>query len=573
MNNYIGVCNKAIKIDKNQVIQNDITKTKYDFYFDGKTNRQIELSFSFPAIDIVGMWHPACKMERDLKSDWFKGMDSMLSISAPVICLYNNESENVHTIALSETRQRLEFACGIKEENGNMIVKINLTLPDDSFKDMYSITIWESIKKEPYYQTLDEVRKFWESKEGYKALDVPQVAKESLYSFWYSYHQDVTAQDVEKESLVAFKLGFSTIIVDDGWQTEDNHRGYAYCGDWKPSSIKFPDFPSHIKRVQEMGLKYMIWFSVPFVGKNADCFDTFKDYFLCYLENMNAGVLDIRYKFVRDYLIGIYKKAVQEWGVDGLKLDFIDDFYLRDNSPSYNEKMDHRDVQDALSTLLSDIISTLKQIKPDLLIEFRQRYIGPEIRQYGNMLRVSDCPGSSLFNRVGSIDLRLLSGSTAIHSDMLMWHEDEKVENAAIQVLSCLFTTIQISISLLNMREDIKEMLEYWLSFKKKHQILLQETMIEPMQPQNLYPVVHVENKEIQEEILVSYSKCEYLNMNHRQPKFYYVNAGGECDLLVECKENRKYSLKDCMGHTLEQGILKEYTKIHCLDASLLIFE
>ena len=23
-----------------------------------------------------------------------------------------------------------------------------------------------------------------------------------------------------------------SIIVDDGWQTDDNNRGYAYCGDW-----------------------------------------------------------------------------------------------------------------------------------------------------------------------------------------------------------------------------------------------------------------------------------------------------------------------------------------------------
>ena len=32
---------------------------------------------------------------------------------------------------------------------------------------------------------------------------------------------------------------------------------------------------------------------------------------------------------VREYLKNIYINAVKEWNIDGLKLDFIDEFYLR----------------------------------------------------------------------------------------------------------------------------------------------------------------------------------------------------------------------------------------------------
>lgn len=74
--------------------------------------------------------------------------------------------------------------------------------------------------------------------------EVPELAKKPMYSFWYSQHQNITAESVEEESLRAAEMGFSAIIVDDGWQTEDNNRGYAYCGDWEPSQQKFPDLRS-----------------------------------------------------------------------------------------------------------------------------------------------------------------------------------------------------------------------------------------------------------------------------------------------------------------------------------------
>ena len=90
----------------------------------------------------------------------------------------------------------------------------------------------------------------------------------------------------------------------------------------------------------------------------------------------------------------------------------------------------------------------LKKEKQDILIEFRQRYIGPSIRRYGNIFRVCDCPDSGISNRVGIVDLRLLSGNTAVHSDMLMWNKEEKAEIAALQVIDCLFGTMQFSVRL-----------------------------------------------------------------------------------------------------------------------------
>lgn len=78
----------------------------------------------------------------------------------------------------------------------------------------------------------------------------------------------------------------------------------------------------------------------------------------------------------------------------------------------------------------------------------RQRYIGPNMRRYGNMFRVTDCPNSAIRNRVGIVDLRMLSGSTTVHSDPLMWHPQETPELAALQIISSIFATVQISVKL-----------------------------------------------------------------------------------------------------------------------------
>ena len=39
-------------------------------------------------------------------------------------------------------------------------------------------------------------------------------------------------------------------------------------------------------------------------------------------------------------------------------------------------------------------MTRLTKIKTDVLIEFRQSYIGPLMRKYGNLFRAGDCPGS-----------------------------------------------------------------------------------------------------------------------------------------------------------------------------------
>lgn len=529
-------------------------KFLYDKVVNELLERKITVDFTFPMLDICGRWFPTCSFDRSVKADWFPGTESMTSISAPVICFYNQDGENKHTIALSEIKQKITMKYGVHEEDGTMMCRTEIVLPKGLFPKEYQLKIWESVNSEPYWNTLCNVNRWWEENLGLNFMEVSDVARQPLYSFWYSKHQQVDAENIERESLLAAKMGFTTIIVDDGWQTDDSNRGYAFCGDWEPSANKFSDFAAHVRKVQSMGLKYMMWFSVPYLGKNTKTWDRFQDKVLCYDEFQQAGVLDLRYPEVREYLKSIYVKAVREWNIDGLKLDFIDEFYLRPESPVYSEGMDFADIQEALDVFLTDVMKELQALRPDVLIEFRQRYIGPQIRKYGNLLRVSDCPGSGISNRVGTIDLRLLSGETAVHSDMLMWHRDEKPEDAALQVISCIFSTVQISLELENITDEMKKMLTFWMNFMRKHMKLLQTAQIQPQEPENLYPEVQVEDEHTR--ILVHYSRGRVVDIREFSQEVYYVHGTKEeqiCFRLTK-EESVAYQVMDCMGNTVEEG-------------------
>ena len=567
-----------MRTETNTIRESGVKITTVTYIFDENTDRTKDIKlqhvFYFPAVDIAGKWHPICATDRAVKADWFPGAKSMTSISAPVACFFNSDSMNRHTIALSEIKQIVDMKYGVHEEDGTMRCLTEITLPCGYDKDSYTLKIWESDADEPYWDTLAKVSKWWEDDHNLSIMEVPSCVRETMYSFWYSQHQNVSAESVEEECKLAAKLGFKSIIVDDGWQTDDNNRGYSFCGDWEPSVNKFPDFAAHVRKVQDMGLKYIMWFSVPFLGMKAKMWETFKDKILHYDDFQQAAVLDIRYPEVREFLKGIYRRAVKDWGVDGLKLDFIDEFYLRPESAPYNSNMDYVDVQDALDELLTEVMEELRAIRSDIMIEFRQKYIGPQIRKYGNFLRVTDCPLSGLSNRVGTIDLRLLSGETATHSDMLMWHKDERPEEAALQIISSIFSTVQISLNLANIDGNMEQMVKFWMNFMNDNVELLQCSQIKPLEPENLYPEVAVENENTR--IQVNYSKGRVVDLRDMKEKFCYINGNKASEVLFKMNTVQKmsYQVLDCMGNELETGCFEneKWGEIKVPTAGMVIF-
>lgn len=529
-----------------------------------KPNDTVNVSFEYPMAGITNVWlpnsAPLWNLPRAIKPSWSaRDIFSSIAASAPVMTFYDNADKNHLTIALSETKKTIRFNFGIEEKAISLGYSFEIPLIQYTDTDETELFLFIDESDSYMYESIKSVVDWWENAIEIKPMNVPDSAFDPLYSFWYSYHQDVFEKDVEDECRHAKEFGFKNVIVDDGWQTDDNNGGYAYCGDWEMCKNKFSDFAAHVKRVHDMGLKYILWFSVPFVGEKSKNWDRFKNMLLYKYVGLKAGVLDPRYKEVRDFLTSLYKNAITEWDLDGLKLDFIDTFENPDNVPA-NEKMDIPDLQDAIDTLMVNIRRELTSIKSDILIEFRQKYIGPNIRKYGNMLRAADCPYDYLSNRVSTLDLRLSSGGTAVHSDMLMWNNDEKPEVAAIQIINSIFSVVQISVKLNGLPESHKKMLRFWVKFMDENKDLLLRSKLIVREPHMYYTSATAYDEK--REISAVYSNDKCIEVSHSESVI--INGTARDYILLSFSKQGKYNFKvlDCMGNTVDESTIDADEKL-----------
>ncbi|HEY3330312.1 MAG TPA: glycoside hydrolase family 36 protein [Capsulimonadaceae bacterium] len=511
---------------------------------------KLELLFDVTGVDIAGSWHPSIGRNRALHPNWSKPFSSSATSGAPVVTLFSGDNANRVTVALSDALRPVRMRANIVEENACFECGAVLFEHEVNEYDSYRVTLRIDRRAVPFYKSLNDVRLWWETQDGYTPAPVPVAARAPMYSTWYSFHQQVTPAPIEEQCRLAKEIGCDAVIVDDGWQCGDNNRGYAYCGDWEVYEPKIPDMAAHVKRVHDLGMKYILWYSVPFIGRHTKAWARFEDRLLRpYGSDAMWAVVDPRYPEVREYLIGLYEKAVREWDLDGFKLDFVDSFRANPEPALYPEKTDYKSVPEAVDRLLTDVLARLSALKPDICIEFRQSYIGPMMRKYGNMFRAGDCPVDAVQNRMSTVDVRLLAGATATHADMVMWHNDEPVESAALQLIGALFSVPQVSVLIDKLPADHREMLAFWLKFWREHRELLLGAQIEPLNPVLLYTQVSVRNST--RGIVVAYGP-NFATVDSDMPTdIILVNGTRSAGVYLEGLTNGvSYSVKliDCMG-------------------------
>ncbi|MBU1100828.1 MAG: alpha-galactosidase [Bacteroidetes bacterium] len=430
----------------------------------------ITITWDVPVINISTLWKSNSSYQKFLYPNWSSNakITSRTTNNAPVMSLVSYDDENQLTFACSDALNTITLSAGLREEDATFACEIKLFREKTSPLKSYTTYIRLDTREIHFSECLQDVSDWWEEFPDCKPVAVPEQAKLPMYSSWYSFHQNLVVEDLLEQCRLAKRLGYETIIIDDGWQTLDSNRGYSFTGDWKPERI--PNMKEFVQKVHDIGMKFMLWYSVPYIGDKAENFKKFEGKYLTYWGGEWGGsyTLDPRYPDVREFLISTYENAVKEWNLDGFKLDFVDEFIAYDDTElTIDNGRDYASVNEAVDRLLTDITSSLHKLNPDILIEFRQSYIGPLMRKYGNMFRAGDCPDSYIFNRIRTTDLKLTSGNTAVHSDMLMWNKDEPVESAALQMLNVMFSVPQLSVKISELSADHYKMVEfltkYWL--------------------------------------------------------------------------------------------------------------
>ena len=509
------------------------------------------LSFNFPKRDTVGAWRPWSSWTR-FSMYWNPSVlpgagDSDFRKWLPLYACYGSGNRNRVTFAASESSEPLVVKSGIKEEDNRIYMAFHFYNGKIARRKHLVARLRIDSRDIFWSDAVKEAADWMSEISGRKPANVPDAAFAPLYSTWYNFHQNVFQDELERECEIASKMGMKTIIVDDGWPTDDTNRGYAFCGDWKVSKRRFPDMKAHVAKVHAMGMKYMMWYSVPFVGKKSANWRRFKGKCLNVDSRLGAGVLDPRFPDVREFLISTYEKAVREWDIDGLKLDFIDRFAGK--TIPEGKSMGGRDIRsvpEATEKLIADIYKRLSAIKKDILIEFRQTYIGPSIRAGANMLRVSDCPADMQMNRCGIVNLRLTSGGTAVHADPLEWHPTDTAEAAAKNVLSSIFGTIQYSMKLAGLDKRHSDMIAHWSRFGAEHEAALQRGRFRAYHPELSYPLIEGESGV--ERIFGVYAEEICVSTGALDKPVYILNSTDANSLAVEIPSAAKVVAYDTYG-------------------------
>ena len=463
---------------------------------EAKVPPKTRLSLKVPQVGMDYSWNVNTG-DCGMRPNWGARSHTEVAQGMPVFVYFDGNDTSHFSVAAEECVRHLNHVGGIREEGSLLEIGIGWFETPEAPISHYETRVRFDARAKGFADAVREAVAWIEKTAGIVPCRVPDAACDPLYSSWYNFHQDVFAADIESELAIAAKLGMKTFIVDDGWQTDDTNRGYAFCGDWQVSKRRFPDMAAHVKRVQDLGIKYMMWYSVPFIGLKSANYEKFKGKYVNGNDRgMGAAVLDPRFPEVRKFLVDTYVKALRDWNIDGFKLDFIDAFRFSGEDPAVKENYAGRDIKSL-----------------PVAVDRRQSYVGPAIRKYGNMLRVGDCPGNLRRNRFAIANLRLASGSAAVHSDMLEWNFAESPEHAALYVINSMFGVVQYSVMLRNAPKEHLAMVEKWIT---RH-------------PELQYPVIEAESDK--EVVIGLYDDGRIVDVPEK--KTFVMNASGKDSFVI----------------------------------------
>lgn len=514
----------------------------------------VTCTVTVPACGVYGIWTPKIHLIKALNLDWFESLYKTNGFTgAPVQCLIGAGDRNCAALGISDLLNTVEFRTVPVEETAEYAFTIGLFSEECGLKEEYDITLRLDLRSIPYYDALKDMAAWWERDEGYTTGPVPPAAKEPMYSTWYSYHQKVDEKSLLKQCRLSGELGCKSILLDDGWQTDDGSRGYAYCGDWKPAFTKIPDMASFVRNVHKLGMKVIPWYSLPFIGEESENYARFQDMLIDPAAERKWHVLDPRYPKVREFISSVFERALLEWDVDGFKMDFVDEFVVTPFSGNEtDERRDFASFHEAADCMMKECIRRLKQIKPDILLEFRQTYNGPLMQSYGNIFRAVDCPFDAVENRVRVTDIRLLCRENAVHSDMLMWHPKDSAESAARQFINVLFSVPQISMRLEELSGEHKSMLRFYCSLWSGYREALINGAFEPVYSAGRYQVI----KGCRDgQFACSFHEAVVVSVERLYEDMLFVNGSSGSRLYLEnYGEPKEYNMKcyDCCGTLLK---------------------
>lgn len=472
--------------------------------------------------DAFDQYFPCCWTEQ--KSSFSSGL--------PLRANFNDDETNVLVFAVSDALNEIAFRTDVEMVNANghtMQLTASFFGAPAAARTRYETRFRFDTRRIFWSEAVESGVRWISDASGKPPAVPPPAAWDPLYSSWYVFRHSVTQSALEEELVRAAELGMKTVILDDGWQRDR--------GDWAVNTNRFPDLKGHVARAHALGMKYMIWFAVPHLLPDSPAFARFKDMRISEKPDYWGDyIFDPRHPEVRAHLSRRLAELARDYDLDGFKLDFIDQFVAQgdDDLAAKNgfAGCDYRSIPEATERLLKDISEALAAVRSGMLVEFRQRYVGPVVRQYGTMLRANDCPGDFEANRCRTLALRVTSPGSAVHSDMLLWRNDDPVSEVRRQIWNVMFSVIQYSAHLGSVPEAHREAVREAIRFTQEHRKTLLFGRLVPHRPELGYPCVEAESAD--ERIVAVYAPDYVVRLPADGRRTILVNATTAGSIVVE---------------------------------------
>ncbi len=219
--------------------------------------------------------------------------------------------------------------------------------------------------------------------EGTASVDTTKVP---VYSTWYPMNRNIPLENITRELDSLKTFNFKSILVDDGWQTLVKMKidsVYEY------DEQSFATMGTFSDKIKNLGLKYYMWYSLPFKGGNPLVSQKFEGKYIRYKAPRQLYVLDPRYADVRKHLISTYSSFIKEWGFDGFWFDFLKDFYQK-NGTELNEDLgkDYLDLDLAVAELKKRMSARLMAVNPSVFLGQDFEAVGPNQNKEQDLLKV-----------------------------------------------------------------------------------------------------------------------------------------------------------------------------------------
>ena len=423
-----------------------------------RAGRLFTAKMSVPIRDIAGYFHPGTTDGPVPRLDWSISFDGHASRNFPALCFFSQAGGNRFTIFFDDLAD--DFTCAARMNQANCTYDIEWVFAVPS--PMRPVTIRLDTRGGHWTEAFRRVRSALRP-QGLPRF--PADAWKPVYCTWYAAHAWLTNAFLDANARLAAELGCGTFIVDDGWCYDEMKRvtpetigpWYDDIGDWELSEKKLPDFRSHVRYAQSLGLRYLLWVAPYFCFKNSRFYKSLppaaRDIAACY----GTFVFDIADRHVSASVLRRLARLVRNLGLDGLKVDFLDVSLGNPAKPLGRHSLDF------IGRLASAI---RREAGPDALIEFRQRYATPQMLDYATQFRAGDVPFDYLRNISRLAAMRvLLGGGVPIHADPLYWAPDDSETTVARHMIASLAGVPMLSMDLQKLADGHRAVISHYLAF------------------------------------------------------------------------------------------------------------